>query len=828
MTDLLSVRAASAGTPDTGSALGLLPVTPDELAHASDEGARLLAEHGVTYGTGVSGPRPWRLDPDPMVLDEAEWTGLAAGLEQRASLLDEVLRDLYGPRRLLSEGLLPPAAILSDPALLRAAHGLRLPGSRDLVLAATDLVRGPDGAWAVVDDRTQAPSGAGYAMEGRRIVAQVLASAYRQAPIQRLGPFFRALRHALHASAPPSDDEPAVVLLSPGPGSETAFDQAYLASMLGLPLVEGSDLVVREGRLWLRALDGLEPVDVVLRRVDDAWCDPLELLAGSRLGVPGLVHAVRQGSATIVNPLGAGILENPALLAALPRIARAVLGEDLGLPAAPTWWCGDDDQRRAVLDRLDRLVVLPVARSSGSAGASAAVAGWTLSDEARGELAARIEAEPWRWAAQEPWGRDLDAAHARPATTLRTFAVPEADGGYLVMAGGLARLSGRPDDDSAWRNDARDVWVLQGELDAAEAVDEPVPSRSPVRSMPPRVAENMFWLGRYAERAGQVVRALRVVADRYDDYHARPHSPGGRALAVALEGLLRDPAAPPTAPGESSGPRPSLRDLALDANVEGSVAQSVQALAASAAAVRDQLSTDTFGPISRMERALREERRVVRRTGVDAPDAPPAALTQGLRGLLDRLLESLYAIAGIAAEGLVRDDGWNLLDAGRRLERAQHLTSSLLGTLADVQPPGVETHVLESVLLAHESAITARRRYQGGPGVVGVVELLVLDPDNPRSLVAAIGQLRADLAGVARPPGVGTDQRDRLLADVADLLAELDPAAAVVPGADGRRRRLVETLESLQWRLLAVADEIERAHFVRPGPSYSMQDGWGA
>ncbi|WP_307858095.1 circularly permuted type 2 ATP-grasp protein [Cellulomonas fulva] len=806
------------------------PPTEDELRRARADAESLLADHGVTYGAdGDQGP--WRLDPQPVVVDEEEWARLDAGLVQRAELLDAVLADLYGTRRLLTDTLLPPTAVVGHPGFLRAVDGLRLPGGRELVLTATDLARGDDGGWYAIADRAQAPSGAGYAMEGRRVVAQVLAGLYRQTPIQRLGPFFRALRQTLRDVAPPSADEPRIAMLTPGPGSETAFDQAYLASMLGLPLVEGSDLVVREGRVWMRAIGGAEPVDVLLRRVDAPWCDPLDLRAGSRLGVPGLVRALRAGNVSVVNPLGSGVLENPAVLASLPRLARTVLGQDLLLPSAPTWWCGEAASLAHVLARLDELVLVPSSREDS------AVLGWTLDAAGRDAIAARIAAEPWRWSGQERVGGGAVVEAAEPTGqssgptaptasdergagvgVLRTFAVAHR-GSYTVMAGGLGRVAAGPVVSSSTGAVAKDVWVLTAQTDpSTEPADLPVASTAVRRRGPvgisPRTAENLFWLGRYAERAEDQVRDLRVVVDRWDDFHGRPRSAGGRALA-ALVAAVRDP---------DVADQPTLRALALDRARPDSVAASVRGIHAAAAAARDQLSTDTFGPLARIDRALRTER--ARQRGTDDADEPRAA-TAGLRPVLDRTLEGLLAVAGIVAEGLVRDVGWHLLDAGRRVERAQHLVVSLQRTLVDLLPRPVEAHVVDSLLLAHDSSITFRRLYPDDAGVAGLLDLLVRDEDNPRSLAFSLARLTEDLAGAAMRSR-STEQLDRLLADVVDLVAELDPVAAAEPDAEGRRTRLAELLESMHWRLLAVADEIQAAHFARPATARALDDPWDA
>ncbi|WP_263508665.1 circularly permuted type 2 ATP-grasp protein [Actinotalea sp. M2MS4P-6] len=792
------------------------PPDAGQLADARRQTITALVDRGVTYG--VPGARQvarnWRLDPVPHVIDEATWSDLEPAVAQRAAVLDAVLADLYGPRRLLRDGTLPPELVLADPMFLRTADGL-VPARHGLVLHAVDLSKDPSGAWVAVQDRADAPSGAAYAMVDRRVVAQSLARLYRRTSIRRIGPFFHALRRALDAAAPAGVEQPQTVLLTPGPHSETAFDQAYLATMLGVPLVEGTDLLVRDGQVWLEGMAGLEPVDVILRRVDGEWCDPLDLRADSTLGLPGLVRAVRAGTVSVLNPLGSGVLEHPGLSAYLPRVARAVLDEDLALPGPATWWCGDSTARGHALAHLDRLVL-----TYTGPGRRSRILGWTLDTTAREQLAARIGAEPLHWTAQE---LVTGAAVAEPASALRTFAVADGEA-YQVLAGGLA-LVAPPGEAlvSAERGAvAHDVWVIAVEPEtgpdpwALGAGDELAPRRAV--ALPPRTAENMFWLARYAERTGDTVRLMRATVDRWYDHARRPATPGGRALGVLLDALGASypggwPEPDPLAAAISGRrERRPVRELLLGTE-PGAVGWSVQRLADAAAAVRDQMSNDFWLPIASMERVLESERAAQRAPGS----------TTGLVPVLDRLLEALLAVAGVAWEGMLRDPGWHLMDAGRRLERALYLVESLEATVTADLPDEIETFVLESLLIAHESSITYRRRHTAHPDVANVLDLLVTDEANPRSLAFQLDRLRSDLAAV--PSHVPTD-RDRVAQDLVDLVRELDPrSAAAVVG--GRRDQLVEHLESLRWRLRTLGDEIARAHFAHRPSARALGDPWG-
>ncbi len=786
----------------------------DQLSGRRADVVRLLEDHGVQYGGEDSG-EPWNLDPLPVLLDEAEWADLEAGIAQRSELLDEILTDVYGPRRLLSTGILPPEVVLGHPGFLRAADGVTLPGQHQLFLAAADIGRNADGSWQVIADRTQAPSGMGYAMEDRRVLAQVLAGLYRKARIQRIGPFFHAMRLALREVAPPNaGDVPRIALLTPGAYSETAFDQAYLSAMLGFPLVEGGDLMVDGGRLWMRSMDKREPVDVLIRRVDAEYCDPLDLRGDSRLGVPGLVHLARQGGVSIVNTLGSGILENAALLTFLPRICRELRGQELMLGSAVTYWCGERSMGSHVIANLERLVIKPTARSREQRS----VLGWTLTTAQRADLAARIAAAPHEWVGQEPIEASTaptvaDRGLEARATLLRTFAVARPDG-YQVMSGALARVATTADATLVSNSAvaiAKDVWVLSSEPYAISdpwVQEGPAPQRV-AASISPRVAEDMYWFGRYAERAEATVRLLRAVGDRWDDFHAQPGATGGQALAV-----LQDALAHIAAPG-------ALSALLLDPTLPGSVAFAVTRMSTAAAAVRDQLSGDTWLAISSLERTLHRERARRERTSGVADGAAPAPV-------LARLLESLLALQGLGAEAMVRDVGWYLMDIGARLERAQFLVATIEATLTQRRSAAVDSLVLESVLIASESVITYRRRYQTRANVRTMLDLLLLDPRNPRSLQFQLDRLRADLAEVpAASHGVAA--RDRLLADIADLLVELDTAVVADTDDHGLRRRLVDLLESVGWRLQELDAELTRAHFVQPTPSQWLDAGtWGA
>ncbi|MBH0779113.1 circularly permuted type 2 ATP-grasp protein [Nocardia sp. NEAU-351] len=512
---------------------------------------RLIEDDGITY-TEVNGsgekviPVPWRLDPIPLLVSADDWSRLEAGLLQRSRVLDEVLTDVYGSRRTLTSGLLPPEIVFGNTGYVRAAHGITIPGRHQLFLHACDISRWGDGQFRVIADWAQAPSGAGYALADRRVVSTAIPESFEHSGPRPLTPFARAMRMMLIEAAPVADvDDPMVVVLSPGVHSETAFDQAYLAATLGFPLVESADLVVRDGALWMRSLGTLKRVDVVLRRVDSEFSDPLDLRPDSQLGVVGLVEVLRRGAVTVVNTLGSGLLESPALTGFLPRISRALLGEELLLESAPSYWGGDETELSHLLANLSRLVIRSAVDGSTIFGPGLAAA-------ERAELKARVEAAPWQWVGQEPAQFSVAPAVqgygglAAAPVGMRLFALARR-GGYTAMTGGLGQLRHRlAPDRSVIKVAAKDVWVrtapsavtaVSAEPHTEERLFRPEPVVEAISS--PRVLNDLFWMGRYSERAESVARLLIATHDRYQDYRYRPWLEGAEAVPVLMAALAR-------------------------------------------------------------------------------------------------------------------------------------------------------------------------------------------------------------------------------------------------------------------------------------------------
>jgi uncharacterized circularly permuted ATP-grasp superfamily protein/uncharacterized alpha-E superfamily protein len=801
----------------------------DELLRRQEEAWRLLDQDGVVYNAYGESPHPgrrWRLDPVPTVVSSREWESIETGVVERAELLNLVLDDLYGKRDLLRRGLLPPHVVFAHAGFLRACDGIRLPGSLQLFNYAADIARDQDGRSLVIADRTQAPSGSGYALENRTVISRVIPSLYRDSQVHRLAPFFRSLRLALTEVAPPTAEDPRIVVLTPGPLNETAFEHAVLASSLGYPLVEGRDLVVRGHRVWMRSVGKREPVDVILRRVDAWFCDPLELKPDSQLGVPGLVEAARAGGVSIVNTLGSSVLENPALMAFLPKLSETLLGTPLRLPSVGTWWCGEESGRRYVLANLERLVVRPTSRRTGSGSRL----GWQLSSAELEQLRRRIEHRPLEWVGQEP----LAMASAPTLTTsglqarrsvLRAFAIARADS-YVVMPGGLTRVA--PDAGvSPISNQAgaitKDTWVLASEPEPMTGVwlqpGPAVEGIDPMSSIPSRAAENLWWLGRYAERAEALTRLLRTVQDRRNEFEGSSNQAGVASLRALLVALTRITTTFPGFLGNEellAAPGPELLDLIVNGHRPGTLAHAIRSMLESAYAVRDQLSRDTWLIVGPLERAIA------------VPDAGVADPSGQAQSSLQEVMRSLLVLGGLGIESMVRDVGWRFMDAGRRLERSIQLLSLLRAMVVEDRGSAADSLVLESVLTAAESIITYRFRYRSHAQLETVLDLLLLDGGNPRSLSYQFGRLTEDLDVLPSPTEGRLRDEQRLVLEAFTELRLSDPAALVAVDHDGLRPALDAFLARVLEQLRRTGEAVHRTHFAHPTPTFSLVGPAGA
>lgn len=710
--------------------------TPAQLQQRQATLARQIQENGVTYNVYADpegADRPWELDLLPNLIPAEEWQQIAAGVAQRAGLLDAVLADLYGPQQLLAEGLLPSELVFGHDNFLWPCQGIQPPGGTFLHLYAVDLARAPDGRWWVTADRTQAPSGAGYALENRQILSRAFPELYRDLRVQYLAGFFRTLQDTLARQAPVDGGEtPLVVLLTPGRFNESYFEHLYLARQLGYPLVEGSDLTVRDAKLYLKTLAGLRRVHAVLRRLDDDYCDPLELRTDSALGVPGLLEAVRQGNVLVANALGSGVLESPGLPGFLPAIAEKLLGEELLLPSIASWWCGEAPVLDEALDKLDELLVRPSFPSQSFAPVFAR----DLDEAQRSALAERIRSRPYAYVAQAraqlsqaPVWQAGEGGLAPRAIGMRVFAVASAEG-YRVLPGGLTRVAADADAEvvSMQRGGAsKDTWVLGERHPGGEPWQwlRPLGVADLVRSdpyLPSRVVENLFWFGRYGERCEDSARLLRILLQRYVDDDDDPQAlQAALALAEGL-GLL---------PGAASGLlQARLQQALFGADWPASLRANLQRLQWAAGSVRGKLSQANWQALVELQREAQ------------ALEGQPADFGE-LLDFLDRLLMSLAALSGFALDDMTRDDGWRFLMLGRCIERLQFLCESVAGLLRS--HAAQDQSALEWLLELGNSIITYRTRYLAAPQLIPVLDLLLLDEQNPHAVLFQLRQLLRSL-----------------------------------------------------------------------------------
>jgi uncharacterized circularly permuted ATP-grasp superfamily protein/uncharacterized alpha-E superfamily protein len=787
------------------------PLGPAELARRWDKARNLLHENGVSYnvyGDPQGMERPWNLSLIPALVSAEQWQGIETGLLQRARLLDAVLRDLYGPQRVLLDGLLPPEIVLESPRFLRACHNMTPPGNSWLPFYAADLVRLPSGALAVLEDRTQAPSGAGYALENRIVISNVLPEAFRHCGVERLAPFFRTLRDTLQALAPHNRDNPRIVVLTPGPYNATYFEQAYLAQYLGYTLVNGGDLTVRADRVFLKTLSGLQQVDVILRRVNDDYCDPLELRPESVLGVPGLTQAVRSGNVAIANPLGAGLLQSHTIMPYLGKLSRALLGEELLLPSVRTWWCGDPSALKeaeasfadvAVKAAFPQSFIQPVFTAQ-------------LDAAARTELLAEIRKQPSHYVIQEHVRASTTPSLTQDALTpsalvMRCFAVAGRSG-YVAMPGALSRVAGAEEGTELSMQlgaGSKDTWVLARGTVAGFSLLPPSNRALELSrgggDLPSRAADNLYWLGRYAERAEAMARIARVVCSRLTDFATQADIDRSAEFGPLLRALTMQTALVYTAPlaedAEVSlrAAEQQLLHSVFGDEGTGTLKVVLRSTLRVGRLVRDRISTDTWRVLAALDDELR--------AAEDDLERDPLGRTQEV---LNRLVLRLAAFSGLVMDSMTRGQAWRFLEMGRRLERAMALTVLLracLTTRCEREGP-----LLESVLETADSSMTYRRRYLATLQVAPVVDLLLTDETNPRSVLHQMDEIVRHIEALpVTGKGLRTHEQRIALSVLADLKL-CDVERACVFDEHGDRPRLEALLLDLGTRIPALSDSL--------------------
>jgi uncharacterized circularly permuted ATP-grasp superfamily protein/uncharacterized alpha-E superfamily protein len=811
----------------------------DELGQRQALLARQIQEDGVTYNIysaqgGAS--RPWSLEVLPRLIEPQDWRLIEQGAAQRASLLNQIAADVYGEQKLLNDAYLPAALVLGHPGYLRGLHGVKPLGGVYLHVVAFDMVRGPDGAWWVVSQRTEAPSGLGYVMQNRLIVSRLFPDAFRAMNVQHLASGFRRLLDTLQTLAEPcaNGQSPRLALLTPGPYNETYFEHAYLARYLGLPLVEGGDLTVRDERLYLKTVQGLEPIHGLLRRLDDDYCDPLELRSDSTLGVPGLMQAVRAGNVVMANALGTGFLESPAVHGFLPALSRHVLGQELMLPSLPTWWCGEDAAWQGIKADLGEQVIRPT-YPYGSVPFDAIV-GPSLNPASLKAWSARIERDraahtlqnfvPF---AQLPvWSQ---GQFGMRGASLRVYALADGKGGWQVLPGGMTRIATRDAGPVSMQlgGSSLDTWVMtDGPVDTFSMlhqslhVEDLVQRQRPVAS---RTGESLFWMGRYTERVEFQLRLVQGLSSVLaDDDDTDP------AVLEALSDLARSNGLVPLGtPSLTKSPRVFERatlEALGDAGAEQgaySLAYNLGALERSAQALRERLSPehwrllramgDNFrqrliGPQSAKHEGGAEHDDSENSDDDSLPDLVHA------REALDHLAMQLAAVTGSQSDRMTRDAGWRLLTVGRLAERLVSYAGILQvfwQRSAMHTPQGFDL-----LLMLFDSAITFRARFQRRLEMPALLAMLVVDETNPRSLACVLRRLRTELGKLPDRAGPKEDLLALLPQEgVGVTLEELcEPELG-----NAALLTLAQRLMGAGWLL---SDELGRRYFAHSEPTEQM------
>jgi uncharacterized circularly permuted ATP-grasp superfamily protein/uncharacterized alpha-E superfamily protein len=776
----------------------------DQLNRRWHSGQQLIQSEGVTYHPASlpeGSEYTWPMDPIPLAIDEREWSFIEASVAQRATLFNAILSDLYGSQRLMHERLLPSALVHANPHFLRPCFGITPLGGAHLHTYAADLARSPEGRWWVIGDRTQAPSGMGYTLQNRLITARTLPGVFNQCRVRQLARFFDMKREALLSLAVTQRSDPNVVLLSPGPHNETYFEHSFLAGQWGFTLVEGPDLTVVDRKVYVKTLGGLRPVDLILRRLDEEFCDPLELRGDSLLGVPGLVDAARAGSVVIDNALGSGMVETHALMAFLPNLCRQLLGQELKMPSVATWWCGQEEAFRYVREHLHQLVIKPTFSRFGLRSEFPDV----LSESGRADLLRRIEGRPEEFVAQERVALSTapvfnETGFVPRHVILRVYAAWNGNS-FVVLPGGLTRVSTQQSSRAVSMQlggGSKDTWIMgrtQETIPLRRHALLPRGPRGVARELPSRVADNLFWLGRYTERVESRVRFARALLPTLSGEEDFGRVASLETATRLLSGLGYLPAESVAASlGEQRWQvQRTLTEMIYDPSQMSSLRWNLKEMRRTAWHLKERLSMDTWRVLQQLESQFAR--------------VPPASVDHRyLAGmdLLDNVVVTLSAFSGLLNENTTRGFGWRFLEVGRRLERALQTAELLSSGLASA-PADLEPH-LQVLLQIADSSITYRTRYPTVVKADSVLEVLLCDESNPRAVAF---QLAALLHQIDRLKEIGSSAKDderELALKAITAVRQSNVADLAQRSAEGRFGFLDELIGGLRWTLYEISD----------------------
>ncbi len=781
-----------------------------------------LRENGVTYNIYESSAdghnRPWKLDPIPFLLHEKEWELISKGLIQRAKLMDAIYQDIYGPQRLIKDGILPPHVVYGNYGFFRSCYDVKLPSKNQLIIYATDFARGPDQRMWVLDSRTQSPSGSGYALENRSVISKFLPELTEGMTLNRLAPFFNTLQQSILNLSKTGKGQPNIVYLTPGPHTETYFEHTYLASYLGYTLVQGDDLMVRDNKVWLKSITGLEQVDVIIRRIDDEYADPLELREDSRLGVPGLLKAIRSGNVVVLNPPGSSVLENNALLPFMSSACEYFFGEKLLMPNIATWWCGQKRELDYVMENLHKLIIKKANRNERYRSIFAR----TLSPAELEKLRKEILEKPADYVAQQESQLSttpsfVDGKIEPRFAAMRAFLVSDGEE-YHVLKGGLTRSSAASDRfviSNQLGGISKDTWIV-GDKDTQPKEKLVVASTDSFKhqtSLPSRSAENLFWAGRYCERSMTTTKWIKILFNTLHDNVTLGGSPKSQHITVLLQALTHLTLSYPGFLEESlcENPYEEILQLTSQLTKSGSLAAALQSFLRGVISVNDKWNHDTRRNINAIEDSLWELK------GLQTSN--PNTIQRGL----DRLQTRLFAFYGVIAESHPRDAAFYLFESGKLIERILAKISVLRTGLSTQNDFPVEKEVMEAILINHHLLVYYRQLYKSHISIETVLDMVILDEKLPYSLTSLLSQLFdyiSKLPNYKDPERLSTAAKFVLEASTKIKLAKIEEL--VLSDEDAYRLHLDKLLSELYDLISSVTASLTNQYFTHTTMQHSL------
>jgi uncharacterized circularly permuted ATP-grasp superfamily protein/uncharacterized alpha-E superfamily protein len=807
----------------------------EELELRNQEIIKKLKENGVTYNVYDSNKesnRAWKLDPIPFLIHESEWKTIEKGLQQRAHLLDLILKDFYGPQLLIKKAIIPAELVFDNSGFLLPCFDIRQKHDKQLLNYAVDLARGPDGKMWLLDNRTQAPSGAGYALENRIVMSKAIPELNTKTYRSRLSPYFTQLQQTVDTLNANNNENPNVVFLTPGPGNETYFEHVYLSSYLGYTLVQGNDLLVRDGFVWLKSIDQLERVDVIIKRLDDEWCDPLELRRDSLLGIPGLLQVIRLGNVAVMNPPGTSVLENYGLMAFMQNACKFLLNEPLLMPSVATWWCGQTKELNFVLANLPKLIIKKTNRKQGFRS----IYGRLLNNEQLENLKKQILKSPKDFVAQEEVSLSTTPSFINGSiepryAAIRAFLIADGDG-YKVMQGGLTRSSAVKDKfeiSNQLGGISKDTWIITDQPTEfnEKSVERKNTNNQLNNSLTSRNAENLFWLGRLCERTMALRSFLKIILSRLNENVTKHGNKQPEFLVVLLKSLTHLTQTYPGFVGKEpkdgkvfdneaifENPIAELLLLINDPTKVGSVVYNLQSLLNTINQVSEKWNHDTRRIINLVEDSLF----VLKKTNTNNINY--------VNHSLDKLHIRLFSFYGNIYETLPRDNGFYLLETGKNIERILSLISVFRSTFNFKKNEEEEAVLMEAILENHHLLAQYRNIYKSHLSLKAVINMVFLEKNLPYTLSFLLDTLSYYLSKLPKtnePHRLSIAEKSAL--EASTIVKLIDAESLVLVDTETQfRPQLDETLSRVFELICNVSNNLSSLYFNHSVMQHSVLD----